>query len=1055
MIETQNDSNIKLTPTPTQQIIMDKLNNLIQQQNLSTDEKDHDYSNQPDNEFDQPLTCSYFSCEDFVNAKIEARKNFSILHLNIHSIQRHVEELRILLHALDFKFDIIAISESKLKNNPQIDISLPEYHPPHCKFTEAEKGGTILYISKALVYKPRKDLEIYASKELESSFIEIINKKSSNDIVGVIYRHPKMDTNEFIDIKLNHITNILSKEKKKKIYIAGDFNFDLLKYSNHSDTANFFDKMTSNLLVPLILVPTKINTKNDTLIDNIFTNQFNAQTITGNLTVNFSDGHLPSFAIFPKPNQNHLPKKHNVYVRDKLDGEKKENFLIDLAAIDMKEVLVDNDPDKSLNNLLHHTDELTDRYIPANKLTNKEFKQTVKPWITLGIRNSIKRKDILFKKYINTKHLPTRDSIHTEYKALKNRINSLIYHSKRNYYTKYFNQYANNIKKIWTGIKNIINIKTKDHNAPNCIEVNDDVVTDNKQICDNFNQYFTTVADNILKKNKTPILKTFDKYLPERNSKSFLFEPCTPNEVYLLVEQLNPHKGTGPNGIYTEILKLINHLICDTLCKIFNMCITTGRHPDKLKLAHALPIYKKGSRLLVSNYRPISLLSNLNKILEKIMHKRIYAFLEKYEILYELQFGFRAGYSTSHALIHMTEAIRSALDSGSVTCGIFVDFQKAFDTVNHDILLKKLEHYGFRGVINNWFRSYLTDRKQKVVINGFESESKILPHGVPQGSVLGPILFLIYINDLNRCIKYSTTYHFADDTNLLHISKDYKSLQKKVNYDLFSLHKWLTANKISLNEGKTELIYFRKSGNAPTLNIKLHGKTLIPSKFVKYLGIYLDEFLSGNTQCSELTKKLNRANGMLAKARHYVPELELKNIYHAIFSSHILYGSQVWTPKLISVTEKISRLQKAAMRIMTFSEFRAHSEPLFKKLEILKFTDSIAVNNCSFVHDYFNGKLPRSFTNTFLRTDNLYEYSTRQAASGQLYIPRYKTSTYGLKCIYKRCINSWNHFSAELNIKNRENNINIQEIKNIDLLEYSRTILKDKLTKHILSTYDA
>ena len=159
------------------------------------------------------------------------------------------------------------------------------------------------------------------------------------------------------------------------------------------------------------------------------------------------------------------------------------------------------------------------------------------------------------------------------------------------------------------------------------------------------------------------------------------------------------------------------------------------------------------------------------------------------------------------------------------------------------------------------------------------------------------------------------------------------------------MHKWLTANKISLNDGKTELIYFRKGGIAPTLNIKLHGKTLIPSKFVKYLGVYLDEFLSGNTQCSELTKKLNRANGMLAKARHYVPEPELKNIYHAIFSSHILYGSQVWTSKLISVTDKISRLQKAAMRIMAFSEFHAHSEPLFKKLEILKFLDSIAIRD--------------------------------------------------------------------------------------------------------------
>ena len=304
VVETQNGSDIKLTPTPTQQKIIDKLNNLIQHQNSATNEKDHDYSNQPDNEFDQPITCSYFSCDDFVNAKIEANKNFSILHLNIHSIQRHVEELRVLLHALDYRFDIIAISESKLKNDPQIDIKLPGYHPPHCKFTEAEKGGTILYISTTLFYKPRKDLEIYESKELESSFIEIINKKTSNDIVGVIYRHPNMDTDKFIDEKLNHITNILAKEKNKNIYIAGDFNFDLLKYSNHSKTTNFFDKMTSNLLVPLIIIPTKINTKNDTLIDNIFTNQFNSQTITGNLTVKFSDGHLPSFAIFVNPTRN-------------------------------------------------------------------------------------------------------------------------------------------------------------------------------------------------------------------------------------------------------------------------------------------------------------------------------------------------------------------------------------------------------------------------------------------------------------------------------------------------------------------------------------------------------------------------------------------------------------------------------------------------------------------------------------------------------------------------------------------------------------------------------
>jgi hypothetical protein len=192
---------------------------------------------------------------------------------------------------------------------------------------------------------------------------------------------------------------------------------------------------------------------------------------------------------------------------------------------------------------------------------------------------------------------------------------------------------------------------------------------------------------------------------------------------------------------------------------------------------------------------------------------------------------------------------------------------------------------------------------------------------------------------------------------------------------------------------------------------------------------------------------------MLAKARHFVPEPELKNIYHAIFSSHTLYGSQIWTSKLISVTEKISRLQKSAMRIMTFSEFRAHTEPLFKKLQILKFSDCISVNNCSFVYDYFNNTLPASFTNTFLRTDDLHQYSTRQATYGQLYAPRYKTTTFGLKCIYKRCIDSWNRLSKDINIINRKNNINNQEVQ-IDFLKFSRQVLKDKLTKHILSTYE-
>ena len=312
-----------------------------------------------------------------------------------------------------------------------------------------------------------------------------------------------------------------------------------------------------------------------TLIDNIFSNQFNSETICGNLTVNFSDGHLPSFALFPKPNQNHLPKKHNLYVRGKLDKEKKDNFLMDLAAIDMNiEVIVDNDAEMSMNNLLHKTDNLLDKYIPLKKLTKEEFKQSRSPWITNGILKSISRKDKLFDKYRKCKNNAIKADIHIEYKRLKNRITSLIYFSKKSHYTKYFNQYSNNIKKVWIGIKGIINIKTKDHNSPNCIEVNNELITDNKEICNEYNDYFSTVADKILKKNKTPILKSFDKYMPKPNPNSFVFEPCTPNEVFLLINELNPYKGTGPNGVPTEILKMINRIICTPLSKIYTVYVS-------------------------------------------------------------------------------------------------------------------------------------------------------------------------------------------------------------------------------------------------------------------------------------------------------------------------------------------------------------------------------------------------------------------------------------------------------------------------------------------------
>ena len=278
------------------------------------------------------------------------------------------------------------------------------------------------------------------------------------------------------------------------------------------------------------------------------------------------------------------------------------------------------------------------------------------------------------------------------------------------------------------------------------------------------------------------------------------------------------------------------------------------------------------------------------------MFTRTYDFLEKYKCIYNLQFGFCKKYSTNHALIKITESIRSALDKGKTACGIFIDLQKAFDTVNHTVLIDKLNHYGIRGTANKWFKSYLKNRKQYVSVNGIDSQSITILHGVPQGSVLGPLLFLIYINDLHSAIKFSSVYHFADDTNLLNISNNIKRTQKQVNIDLKSLYKWLLANKISLNCSKTELMIFQKVRQKSNFNlkIKLNGLKLYPSESIKYLGVYLDSSLSGEAHCKVLATRLRRANGLLSKIRHYVPRNELIPLYHALFSSHLTYGAQIW-----------------------------------------------------------------------------------------------------------------------------------------------------------------
>ena len=343
-----------------------------------------------------------------------------------------------------------------------------------------------------------------------------------------------------------------------------------------------------------------------------------------------------------------------------------------------------------------------------------------------------------------------------------------------------------------------------------------------------------------------------------------------------------------------------------------------------------------------------------------------------------------------------------------------MDLQKAFDTVDHQILLAKLNHYGIRGVSNDWFKSYLSNRSHYVSINGYESGLAAINCGVPQGSVLGPKLFLLYINDLNQAIKFCKVHHFADDTNLLCLSNSIKKLNKLVNADIKRLVNWLNANKISLNVKKTEMIIFKSKQKKfeGDLKMKLCGKRLYPTESVKYQGVKINTNFSCQYHVNHLSIKLNRANALLFKMRKYVSLKILRSIYSAIFDSYLSYCCLVRA--LVCTIQRIVILQKKAVRIINFQPRNSHTSPLFKQSSILKFQDKICLENILFVSKSLNNLSPSVFNTWFSFSSDQHNYETSSSTQGNLTKIFYKTNRYGKYSITVSAVELWNKIKKQL-----------------------------------------
>ena len=930
------------------------------------------------------LDCKYFSLEEYLE-NLSSNKFLSIFSHNIRSFGRNFE-------CLSGAFDdyslpcIMHFSETRFKSN-LTDI-IEGYDGHHVvRDRNSPSGGTSIYVRNDIDSKKIDSLS-YSNATIEVCTVEVSFNRSCFILVGIYRPHSDsiQNFNAFLDefLKNPSLAN-------KTCVLLGDLNICLLK--NDQPCIDYANLLYSNHFMPLITKATRfspVSNEIPSLLDHIWINDFIPHQC-GIIDLDITD-HLPIFINIFSTKVSRIPK---IKLNFRINNQScKRNFKSNIEQFDWNSIK-HADPDVYMKKFLNSLDLMyCDSFPKKSKFISPEHYKN--PWITQPLKKLINAKSQYFN-LLKLNFISVQEN-----NLFRNKVTKILRKHKSNFRKALFLKYQGNLKKTWNLINVILSKNIKNTSIKNILYNN--ILYDNDaDIAEVFNSFFCSIGSNLDSQIPASSINPLS-YINSNISSSFFLQPVSAFEVTYHIRSLKNSKE-DIDSISVSILKENSEFLSFFIADLINCSFLAGKFPKCLKRAVVLPLFKKGETTDISNYRPISKLSPFSKIFEKCIKTRIVQYFCDFGIINPNQFGFQSNISTQDALIYLTEKMYQNLNNFSSTLAVYIDFSKAFDTVNRSILLAKLQKYGIRGIPLNFLVSNLDGRTQAVRVGTSLSKFKEINIGVPQGSVLGPILFLAYINDAPTISSLFSTCLFCDDTTLIFENKNIDYLIQNCNSGLNEFYNWCSANRLSINISKTSSMLFSNTTSSANLPvIKLNNIQIERLSSVQFLGITIDDNLKFNLHINNIAKKISKNSGILFKLRPYVDLPTLVSLYHSFIHCYINYCPLIFSNAFANHLKPLEVAQKKCIRIIANVNPRTHSEPIFHDLDILKVCDVYKFNLGSYMF--------KNAGNYFSSISN-HNYMTRSGT--EFYVPAFQRLTLTLnQSLAYQLPNNWNQIPGEI-----------------------------------------